>query len=485
MKRFFRIFVIAIAATTMFSGCHKENPGPKDTSDYLYFEAVEAGATVSMKMVGKMEAPTLVFSTNKLDWTKFDFSNPQTITLENVGDKVYWRNADKTDHFSENYENYVRFVSGEKKLAAGGNIMSLIDGSCQSLTIPSNYCFCALFALNSSLVSAPCLPATELSPACYFNMFSGCSSLEEAPVLPAMQLTHTCYYAMFNGCTSLKKAPELPATKLDYACYFSMFFECSSLEEAPELPATELAEFCYQQMFHSCSSLRKAPGILPAEELKNACYSVMFNSCTSLENAPEMKATTLATECCYCMFSNCPALKEAPALPATKLAENCYMGMFQGCVLFKQAPELPATLLADGCYSNMFCWCTAMETIPVLPASQLAPRCYEFMFENCSSLKNIKVVFEDWGDGTATAGWVSEVAAKGIFECPESLEVKYGYDYIPEGWNVNGAITPQGPSPLEISAASTAKSSAEISPKQIVPDKLKLRKHSAPELIGM
>ena len=62
------------------------------------------------------------------------------------------------------------------------------------------------------------------------------------------------------------------------------------------------------------------------------------------------------------------------------------------------------------------------------------------MFRDCPNLKNIKVAFTDWADGTATPDWVSGVAAEGNFECPESLEVKYGKDYIPTGWSVNGAV---------------------------------------------
>ena len=86
--------------------------------DYLSFRAVEAGATVSMEIVGQCEAPSLEYSTDLAEWTKFDFSNPQTITLKNVGDKVFWRNTGKSDTFSpSDDENYIHFNLGSKKIA--------------------------------------------------------------------------------------------------------------------------------------------------------------------------------------------------------------------------------------------------------------------------------------------------------------------------------------------------------------------------------
>ena len=100
------------------------------------FEDVEAGATVSMNIVGKCPAPSLEYSTDLDEWITFDFENPQTITLKNVGDK---------------------------KIASKGNVMSLIDNSCESVTIPSRDCFYALFSECESLTEAPELPATKMS----------------------------------------------------------------------------------------------------------------------------------------------------------------------------------------------------------------------------------------------------------------------------------------------------------------------------------
>lgn len=87
----------------------------------------------------------------------------------------------------------------------------------------------------------------------------------------------------------------------------------------------------------------------------------------------------------------------------------------------------------------MFYGCTSLEEASYLPAKKLCVGCYEGLFDNCINLKHIKVGFEDWGDGSATAGWTAGVHSEGLFECPDGLEVRYGDDYIPAGWSVNGA----------------------------------------------
>lgn len=483
--------------------------------NYLTFEAVEAGATVSMEIVGRCDAPSLKYSTDLTEWTTFDFGNPQTITLKNVGDKVYWRNTGKAEAFSKDIRNFIHFVLGEKKVSAGGNVMSLVDGSCGAMTIPGVWCFTSLFLNAASLLNAPALPATHLDEACYYKMFSGCRSLEVAPELPATDLPTDCYsymfqscsslaeapdilaakagsgscFSMFIDCTSLKKAPALPARQLGAFCYQQMFYGCSSLEEAPELPATELSTYCYASMFSECTSLKEAPS-LPAVNLDHYCYYAMFWGCSSLGKAPELPVTELSESCYYGMFVNCLSLKNAPALPAMHLAKSCYFQMFAGCESLEEAPELPAdelfyacyysmfwgcsslieapalpaTKLAVECYGEMFgysglkkapelpamdlapcCYdymfevCESLEEGPYLPAKQLYPGCYEGMFEKCTNLRHIKVGFEDWGDGSATDGWVAGVPSGGLFECPDGLELKYGEGFVPAGWSVNGA----------------------------------------------
>ena len=351
----------------------------------LCFTAEEANSTVSMNINGSLTpVPVLETSTDGNTWTAFT-PGTTTITLANVGDKVYFRSKTKVSQFSTSSSNYAKFVM-TGKIAASGSVMSLIDPDCQATEIPCEYCFTYLFGSCTSLTAAPELPATTLAKDCYDWMFFKCTSLTAAPALPAITLAEGCYYEMFRSCTLLTAAPALPAITLAETCYNCMFEGCSSLTAAPALPATTLTKSCYHSMFEDCTLLAAAPA-LPATTLAENCYFNMFNGCTSLTEAPALPATDLAVKCYGEMFYQCTSLTAAPALPATTLAENCYVNMFRGCTSLKTAPALPATTLAASCYQQMFAECTSLETAPALPATTLAKSCYQYMFYKCTSLE--------------------------------------------------------------------------------------------------
>lgn len=213
--------------------------------DYVSFTAEQAGATIGM--VNTNNSPVLYWSTDKENWTQWDYSN---ITLANAGDKVY---------FYGNNPNGVNGAINSSSFAITGNVA--VSGDITTLitregtnTVPA-YCFNALFQ-NCDITSAPELPATTLGDGCYLSMFKGCTSLTTAPALPATTLATNCYWGMFNGCASLTTAPALPATTLADGCYYGMFVLCSSLATAPELQATTLVQNCYGSMFNGCPSLQ-------------------------------------------------------------------------------------------------------------------------------------------------------------------------------------------------------------------------------------
>ena len=209
--------------------------------DYLCFTAEEAGSTVAMAVEGTpTKGQAFETSTNRTNWSVFT-PGTTTITLANAGDKVYFRGNNTT--VSESYSIYYNFVMSGK-IAASGNIMSLLDTTCKSTTISNNYCYSNMFSDCTSLTTAPALPATNLANDCYSNMFSSCTSLTTAPELPATTLADYCYSNMFSDCTSLTTAPALPATNLANDCYSNMFYGCTSLTTAPALPATTLRKYC-------------------------------------------------------------------------------------------------------------------------------------------------------------------------------------------------------------------------------------------------
>ena len=380
----------------------------EDMANYLTFTAEEDSSTFGI--LNKNNNPDVQYSLDGGEtWTAL--VKGDSITLVHKGDKALLR-GDNPEGFSKWYNKYSSFTM-TGKIAVSGSVMSLIDGTGETLVVPADYCFYSLFSGCTSLTQAPELPATTLAERCYAYMFEGCTSLTQAPELPATTLADGCYAYMFEGCTSLTQVPELPATTLVKSCYNGMFKGCTNLTQAPELPATTLAE---------------------------SCYAYMFEGCTSLTQVPELPATTLADACYAYMFSGCTSLTQAPELPATTLADYCYNFMFKGCTSLTQAPELPATTLADFCYYSMFSGCTSLTQAPELPATTLADACYDFMFSECTNLSEIRVAFVEWKDSSDqednTNCWVKNVAQTGTFYCPKALPLEYGLDRIPEGWTV-------------------------------------------------
>ena len=429
---------VTVSANKFYTSEHK--PHFVDL-DYLCFTAEKAGSTVSMKKYGSPSLPALETSTNGVNqWTDFT-PGTTTITLANVGDKVYFRKNGKeaATTFSNDNTNYASFVM-TGKIAASGNIMSLIDRSCETTAIPCNYCFEGLFWNCTSLTAAPKLPATTLKEYCYEEMFYLCTSLISAPELPATTLKEHCYQNMFASCRALTSAPELLATTLTTDCYFGMFSDCISLTTAPALPATILGMHCYSNMFYNCESLTTAPE-LPATTLTDFCYSGMFQSCESLTTAPELSATTLMESCYQNMFSNCESLITAPALPATTLEKFCYFAMFQGCKSLTTAPELPATTLKNGCYGFMFYDCIKLTSAPKLPATALTERCYEKMFNRCSSLKSVTMLATTGFDAEdCLKEWLVDAAGEGTGTLWSSYNSENApqimKDNLPANWTI-------------------------------------------------
>ncbi len=249
----------------------------------LKFTALEAGE-IGMTNSGTNSTttkPSLSYSKNGGSWTEWDYTNIPVVK----DDVVYFKGVnDSIGRLSNIFEENCSTFTSTGKIAASGNIMSLLYGDDyeDKLSLSGkSYCFYSLFKNCTSLTTAPSLPAITLANSCYYNMFYGCTSLTTAPELPATTLKIGCYDTMFYGCKSLATAPELPATTLANGCYNNMFYGCTSLNTAPELPATTLANGCYYDMFYNCTSLTTAPE-LPATTLANSCYYAMFKNCTKL-----------------------------------------------------------------------------------------------------------------------------------------------------------------------------------------------------------
>ena len=200
----------------------------------LCFTAEQANSSVKLQKQSSTAIEGfngLEYKLNSGNWTSYNIGS--TITLKNVGDKVYMRAvAAGNSRMGTDYNKHHQFVMSGK-IAASGNINTLLnpDPNADVSLAGKDYCYYNMFLFCDSLTHAPELPATTLASNCYSNMFSQCTSLTQSPVLPATTLADGCYWTMFSYCTSLTQSPVLPATTLAKNCYYHMFSSCSGLSE--------------------------------------------------------------------------------------------------------------------------------------------------------------------------------------------------------------------------------------------------------------
>ena len=147
----------------------------------LCFTAEEANSTLRLDKVGSPNAISLETSTDGNTWTDYSWTENtgDTLTLSNIGDKVYMRAKTENKTIGSSNTDYYKFVM-TGKIAESRNIQTLLKSDCSRTDAPA-YCYKNLFNGCSSLTSAPRLPATKLYAGCYSNMFSGCTSLTTAP----------------------------------------------------------------------------------------------------------------------------------------------------------------------------------------------------------------------------------------------------------------------------------------------------------------
>ena len=198
--------------------------------DALCFTAQEPGSTVKITKNKSAPVVNLQTSTDGNSWTPYTVED--TITLTNVGDKVYFKAVGSNSALASSPNDYHKFTTEYGEFEASGNVNSLLEEDpniARTMSLENRqFCYACLFS-GTLLTTAPELPATTLAYGCYAMMFQNCPILNTAPVLPATTLAGFCYYCMFQGCTSLTQAPELPADDLVDSCYAYMFQRCTSL----------------------------------------------------------------------------------------------------------------------------------------------------------------------------------------------------------------------------------------------------------------
>lgn len=180
---------------------------------WLCFKAEEAYSTIKLTYNTNIDSShhyELNFETSTDGVTRTAFNVDyedrawDTITLQNIWDKVYMRNTSETPtgfSFGDGY-GFKFVMTGT--IAVSGDIWYLLcKNSTTTLSGEFGWLGQNLF-WGCPITSTPSLPATNLWTYGYDGMFAGCTKLTTIPALPATELGSWCYFAMFNGCTSIK-----------------------------------------------------------------------------------------------------------------------------------------------------------------------------------------------------------------------------------------------------------------------------------------
>ena len=447
-----------------------------EAPDYFWFEALEAGSTVSFGSVsraGYEHLRNLYYSFDRTNWTRITGPD-DIITLENEGDRV-WFYSDGDTPLGRRYGNSNDFVyvgegrnfKGTGKLKCGGELAYLWKKG-EAEMVEKNYL--GLFSAMTALYDATEIIYPEgIAPYCYYGMFYGCTNLEQVPaILPEMTLDKACYQRMFYNCSSLKTVLTLPAETLAESCYDSMFWG-SGIEEAPIMQFKHTAPYSCRWMFRDADQLVTAP-VFHNEDLTNNCFDSMFMGCDGLVYGPELPPITELAEYCYSyMFQCCPNMVSGPSsLPATALVKRCYEEMFYGNYSLASMPEMPSSLdpVPDYAMTAMFANCKALTEVVVPEMDNLGKESlgslfagctsltkadvktthfydgektyygsHHDMFNGCTSLSEITVYFTSWSY-MRTNQWVSNVSPTGVFIKPAELPEVYSTTQIPAGWEV-------------------------------------------------
>lgn len=203
---------------------------------YFTLTAIQDNSSIALNQNGTPNDIPLEYRVNNGAWLPYTYGD--VISL-NEGDNVQLRNSTDTVFygFGTSSNDFCQFVM-TGQVNASGNIMSLLDKSCESLTLGSR-AFEKLFSGCGSLVNYLTeIPANSTqynySSLCFEFMFLNCENLVKAPRI-RMQGTHNQYAQMFSNCSSVISHHVFTVTG---AVVFSNNNSCESLTIDSETPPT-------------------------------------------------------------------------------------------------------------------------------------------------------------------------------------------------------------------------------------------------------
>ena len=183
---------ITLSAEGIVPVLNTQGGGDESEPNYLTFTAVEDNSSVGFRYwIGPAQGTCPDLGKNleySLDngetWETYAianvYNNINSINLEHVGDSVMFRGNNETLAGTEANQYTGCLLKG--KVAASGDITSLLNGKGGDIPVPDN-CFCMFFFMSDALTSAPKLPSKTLGKRCYSNMFNLCSNLSSVTCL--------------------------------------------------------------------------------------------------------------------------------------------------------------------------------------------------------------------------------------------------------------------------------------------------------------
>lgn len=223
--------------------------------DWFYFEAAQAGATVSLRKdyaYSQGAAPDLEYSRDGVNFAPWPYTTGTTpagglrytfdpLTLASVGDRVYLRGDNES--FGDSYSADASVFLLTKRMYCGGDIRSIFSRDLSATVARYHPMMCAYSGDHFALLNAPDIRVWRSLAKDAFNGFLAyCEAITELPsdYLPWTVLAEGCYRGMFMM-SGIRKAPVLPAFIVPSRAYAFMFWECANLDEI-EAHATELEE---------------------------------------------------------------------------------------------------------------------------------------------------------------------------------------------------------------------------------------------------
>lgn len=351
-------------------------------------------------------------------WNSLTFGTEVTL---HKGDKISLRGSNTEFSSSTAYTN----IYINKDVEVSGDIMSLLDSTCQSTTFLTSVvrCFEGLFKGCPGIVKFPPMSATKLASGVYNCMFKNCKYLEEIPFLPAKKAEKLCYINMFFGCTKLREA-YLPAEELEEKCYEGMFYDCTNLNRVEveftswkatssnfattenwlKNVASEGVFICPKELKDSISTYQnKFSGIPAGWKIVHPDY-LTFSTTTTGTIALHRSTEEIDAKIEYrtihektwhpCVWDEVINLSAGDTIYLkgrnTTLAiddENYISFVMTGEVRadgnimsLLDGAGFEEVLPVRNCFMKLFAGCGALKKAPQLPATTITPQCYKEMF---------------------------------------------------------------------------------------------------------